>query len=474
MPENFLDSIDIPYEGKSPEQFLALATEVVKKLGWENYSIDEEGLSAFAKSPISGKEVSIIVLYYKDRAHAVVMLGEDHPGDHPYIEDFQTKYTEIKDDYAAEELNRLHLELEPGIEAPITATDRLKSVKAIFIPAKDYFVTPILIYINIIVFILMVLSGVNFMEPDNESLLAWGANFRPSTMDNEIWRLFTCSFLHIGILHLLMNCYALLYIGVLVEPYLGRLRFTVAYILTGLVASVTSLWWHDYIISAGASGAIFGMYGVFLALLLTNYIKKEQRMPLLTSVGIFVLYNLFSGMEDGIDNAAHVGGLVSGLLIGFAMIPGIRNTESAVPGRRTLAMVCALVLGFVCIVYTNIPNDISRYEKMIKTWSKNEETALNLYNLPDTTPNDIFLDEINYGISKWNENISLLKTMQKLDISEELKSRNRKLLRYCELRLANYILFKKTFETGVQDTIYNDEIQKKDREIEIVLKEINS
>ena len=124
-----------------------------------------------------------------------------------------------------------------------------------------------------------------------------------------------------------MNMYALLYIGVLLEPILGRSRFISAYLLTGLTASITSLWWHDLTISAGASGAIFGMYGVFLAMLTTNVIEEAKRKALLTSIAIFVGYNLIYGLKGGIDNAAHIGGLLGGLVIGYASILSLKKPE---------------------------------------------------------------------------------------------------------------------------------------------------
>jgi len=159
----------------------------------------------------------------------------------------------------------------------------------------------------------MIISGVHFFMPENQSLLDWGANFKPLTLAGQWWRLFTAIFLHIGIFHLLFNMYALFYIGLLLEPYLGKARFLAAYLISGIAASITSLWWNDLIISAGASGAIFGMYGVFLSLLSTNLLDKSVKKALLTSIAIFVVYNLLNGLKQGsgIDNAAHIGGLVS-------------------------------------------------------------------------------------------------------------------------------------------------------------------
>src|SRR5678809_608301 len=95
-------------------------------------------------------------------------------------------------------------------------------------------------------------------------------------------------------------------------------KYIIAYLATGIFASLASLWWHsEGINSAGASGAIFGLYGVFLALLFTNLIPKQVRSALLQSIGIFVVFNIVYGMRSGIDNAAHIGGLLTGMLIGF-------------------------------------------------------------------------------------------------------------------------------------------------------------
>ncbi len=140
---------------------------------------------------------------------------------------------------------------------------------AVFKPAKDYFITPIILNINLFIFLLMAMMGVSMVQPDSGSLLTWGANYGPLTLAGEWWRLISSCFLHIGVVHLLMNMYAFLLIGAQLEPRLGKLRFSVAYLLTGIIASGTSLWWHRHTISAGASGAIFGMYGVFLAMLTT-------------------------------------------------------------------------------------------------------------------------------------------------------------------------------------------------------------
>src|SRR5689334_12007874 len=92
-------------------------------------------------------------------------------------------------------------------------------------------------------------------------------------------RMITNVFVHIGILHLLFNMYGLYFVGRFLEPMLGKVRYITAYFCAGVIASLVSLYWHrnENIVSAGASGAIFGMYGVFLALLTTHLIPKSVR-----------------------------------------------------------------------------------------------------------------------------------------------------------------------------------------------------
>jgi rhomboid protease GluP len=194
---------------------------------------------------------------------------------------------------------------------------------------QGYFITFGIIGINVLVFILMAVTGVGIFSPSSEGLIRWGANYNYFTQSGEGWRLLTSVFVHIGIIHLLFNMYALFNIGAYLEPLLGRIRYAAVYLATGIFSSLTSLWWHsDRLLSAGASGAIFGLYGFFLALLTTKLIPAKTRAELLRSIGVFVVFNLFYGMKQGVDNAAHVGGLVSGFIFGYAMLPFLKD------GRR--------------------------------------------------------------------------------------------------------------------------------------------
>ena len=195
----------------------------------------------------------------------------------------------------------------------------LKEMLDFFIPKKGFYVTPIIIYLNLLIYIIMVFAGLDLISFKGIDLLNWGANFRPLVMDGQWWRLLTSIFLHGGLMHILANMYGLMFVGIFLEPLLGKTKYVFLYLITGIVASFASIWWHDATVSVGASGAIFGLYGFFLSCLLLKVFPSDFGKAFLTSVLVFVGFNLLMGFTGGIDNAAHIGGLVSGFILGLIM-----------------------------------------------------------------------------------------------------------------------------------------------------------
>jgi rhomboid protease GluP len=341
-----------------------------------------------------------------------------------------------------------------------------------FKPVENYFITPILVNLNIVIFIAMVLGGANIMLPDSETLLGWGANFRPSVLSGEWWRLITGCFIHIGILHLLMNMYALVYIGVLLEPHLGRTRFLIAYLLTGITASVTSLWWHELAVSAGASGAIFGMYGVFLALLTTSFIEQAARKPLLTSIGLFVLYNLGFGMASGIDNAAHIGGLVGGLFIGYLFVPGLKKPEARSLQIAALIVSTVVVIVFSVFIASTVPNGIGEYQANMKEFTKHEQVAMELFRLPQDTEKAKLLACVKDGLQEWQACLALVNEAGKLDVPYEVKKSIKLLREYCELRIKSFNLIYKAVSENTE--AYKSEIENYNSQIEKIINDLKA
>ena len=230
-----------------------------------------------------------------------------------------------------------------------TVTEEAKQAeeinKVMKLSGSNLYATYTIIGINVIVFILMAINGAGIFAPNAFVHIDWGSNFSPLTLSGDWWRLFTCIFIHFGIIHLAMNSYALYMAGVYLEPMLGKTKYLIAYLVTGIFASLASLWWHsEGINSAGASGAIFGLYGVFLALLFTNLIPKQMRSSLLQSIGVFVVFNLIYGTKSGIDNAAHIGGLLSGLIIGFIFYPLLKKEDKEIKSNLALLAIVAVAV----------------------------------------------------------------------------------------------------------------------------------
>ena len=204
---------------------------------------------------------------------------------------------------------------------------QLKGLTPVFI------VTPCLVGVNGLVFCLMVVSGVPILNPDLAQLVQWGANFGALSLGSQPWRAVTSMFVHIGIIHILFNMWCLWSLGQLAERLMGNWNFLILYLLSGVGGSLLSLWLHPQLVSAGASGAIFGVAGGLIALL---GMKKAQipgaaMKRTLKSLLFFVGYNLLYGMRGGIDNAAHLGGLLSGAALG-AFLPQRSPEATSVPG----------------------------------------------------------------------------------------------------------------------------------------------
>ena len=228
-----------------------------------------------------------------------------------------------------------------------------------------FIVTPCLVGLNVLVFCMMVASGASIMEPDLAQLIQWGANFGGLTLGPQPWRLLTSMFVHIGIFHLLFNMWCLWSLGKLAERLMGNWNFLILYLLSGVGGSLLSLRLHPQLVSAGASGAIFGVAGGLVALLGMKkaQIPSASMKQTFKSLLFFIGYNLLYGMRGGIDNAAHLGGLLSGAALGAFMPRRVQENASAPSISQSpqttsetpdssrfklagVALVCLLLVGF--------------------------------------------------------------------------------------------------------------------------------
>lgn len=214
-------------------------------------------------------------------------------------------------------------------------------------------VTLALVAINLIVFALMAFSGAGLLSPDGEEAIRWGSNFGPLTVDGEWWRLFTAMFIHSGLLHVGLNMVALYQSGRMVERMYGSAHYLMLYVFAGLSGSMVSILWHPLNNSVGASGAIFGVFGGLLAFILKPgsgvppAIVNEHR----NSTVAFIGFNLLNGfVQTGIDNGAHLGGLLGGLVFGFLLARPLDAAQRARAGIARMlppVLACLLLLGLL-------------------------------------------------------------------------------------------------------------------------------
>ncbi len=225
-------------------------------------------------------------------------------------------------------------------------------------------VTLILLAANILVFGAMLAFGAGLWHTSNSVQLAWGANFGPATKDGEWWRLGSALFLHFGIVHLAMNMISLWDGGRLVERMYGPGRFVLIYFCSGLGGNLLSLIAQgDRAVSGGASGAIFGVYGALMVFL---WRERRQLNPaefkwLFWAIVFFSAVTIGLGLQvTGIDNAAHIGGLLAGILTGAALARPFA-ADSPVGRSRWLAG-GALALSLALLI-GNIPEPRYRWSE---------------------------------------------------------------------------------------------------------------
>jgi rhomboid protease GluP len=185
-------------------------------------------------------------------------------------------------------------------------------------------------------FVVELVKGAGFDSLPIPLAIQLGADYGPLTITGQWWRILTSMFLHFGIIHIASNMYCLLILGSLAERLMGRAAYLVLYFGAGLAGSLLSLAVHPQIVSAGASGGVFGVAGG-----LVTYLWLEKA-PLdyasargqLQRLGVFIGINVIYSLQAGVDMMAHVGGLVAGLAIGAALPPflvGSGTTSAAIP-----------------------------------------------------------------------------------------------------------------------------------------------
>jgi rhomboid protease GluP len=473
----------ITVAGLDTATILAISYSAFKQLNWEVlFAGDEKLLGATPKSwktnsqqiIATGAEGLLTVSSEMIQNESFDLGGRNKKNIAAFLTAFENckitvTETSLQQNLAA--INDLRVKTQQVAEQEVKAAEEIDA--AMNLSTSNLYVTYAIIAINVLVFILMVVDGAGIMDLNPMVHAKWGSNYLPLTLSGDWWRVISSTFIHFGIIHLLMNMYCLYMIGIYLEPMLGKVKYITAYLCTGVLASIISLWWHSDIAeynSAGASGAIFGMYGLFLALLTTNLIPKQMRQPLLQSTGIFVVYNLVYGMKGGVDNAAHIGGLISGFVIGYIYVFAIKKEKEEQKLQWIIPLVIALTVGTAYgyleqnkIGIENRNKGLTKVkEETYKDFDKFNTNYNEFVELQDkaitavydtTVKGDVYIRQLDEtALPQWEKGIALANEMKTMDVNEAMQKKAVNIITYIQLR-KDEIAIRKEMVTDKSDAV---------------------
>jgi len=237
-------------------------------------------------------------------------------------------------------------EIDDEAPQPVMAVPWVRGESAITL-------TRVIFGANVAVFLAMALASHSIDDFPGSVAIPFGANYGPYTLSGDWWRLVTYMFLHGGIWHILFNMWCLWDLGALCEALYGRWTYGAIYLITGVAGGLASVAWNPGVLSVGASAAIFGLAGALAASFYLGEfsIPKEALRGTLRSLAFFIGFNVLFGFGynfflggtfAGIDNAAHVGGLVSGAILG-ALIAIVAPQAGALRRASIIGLVALMV-----------------------------------------------------------------------------------------------------------------------------------
>lgn len=440
--EKFIPLGDFP-----ADRYLVIAAQAIENLGWKLSHLSNEGIIAY--TPLSfqsySEEIAIRIVnnfaVFKSECVGIQLLFNDYGKNAKNLDRFFHEFDYVEfhlQDQWADSLSRFHAfakEQDPHYfdKAPLTAKNKIKNVLYLVLPQQNYLVTPILVLTNVLFFI----GGIAFLSlyllyvvrsgvppPDlRNSGYFMGANSRDLVLDGQYWRLISHQFLHGSLSHLFFNMYALVYIGLLLEPKLGPWRFVGVYVLSGICGGALSIVFHPTGYMLGASGAIMGLFGAFIALLISKAFEKNATRALLLSTVLVVMIMLVNGLfKQRVDNAAHFGGLLSGFAIGFLFYNQTWWRWRIPPYWRYAAGIALTVVATAVVLTTTQKLQTKEFLALELAYKKNWRKYARIYRMPDSLNRSERLAYIrDNGILVWRENERLAKQMSVLRLTEKYK-----------------------------------------------------
>lgn len=438
----------IPLANFPADRYLIIARQAIENLGWKLSHISETGLIAYTPISLSsyGEEISVRIksnfVLVNSECIGIQMCFTDYGKNAANLDRFFNEFEYVQyhlKDIWEETLEKFHEFAATQDEAyfekePLTAKNKIKNILYLFYPQQGYFVTPILINLNILywIFSLVLLSwntrfqieDAPFNDLSQNPYLSMGANNRELVLNGQFWRLITHQLIHFSFLHLFFNLYSLAYIGLMTEHKLGAKKYLFVYIISGICGGLVSLIFHKSGIMAGASGAIMGLFGAFLALLWSNAFEQHANKALLISTLIVTAIMLIAGIDENTDNSAHIGGLASGFVMGYLLFnEHIFKMRFSMRQRYLFTTLITTVFAAAILIFT--PDyELNKFRELQYAYDKNAFEFSKVYNLPNDLSKAEKLELIDrYGISAWQKNLRIVKQMRTLHLDERHRYR---------------------------------------------------
>ncbi len=232
-----------------------------------------------------------------------------------------------------------------GMRCPECARQKTKVRTAASI-RRDPQLTYALIAINVIAFVAMAAGGGGFVSRGGGDVFQNGALAAVFVADGEWWRIITAGFLHAGLLHLAFNMYFLWYLGNLMEPEIGKLRFAAIYFVSLIGGSFGALLLSPNAFTVGASGAVFGMMGAAIIAMRARGID-----PMQSGLGVTLLLNLaITFVIPGISIGGHLGGLFAGGVVGFLMFEVAERRRISLAPVVGVSVALGAALAVACVL----------------------------------------------------------------------------------------------------------------------------
>lgn len=450
----------IPLAEFPADKYLIIARQAIENLGWKLSHLSETGIIAY--TPLSfqsySEEISIRIIrnfaVVKSECVGIQLLLNDYGKNDANLEKFfhEFEYVEFHLKNVWEEnLSKFHQFIATQDDhyfekAPLATKNKIKNVLFLFFPQKGYTVTPILVLINIFYYFVLVVFSIVYLryqfvrngssyDPDfGEELkriaLNFGVNQRNLVLGGEYWRLITYQFIHGSKSHLFFNMYALVYLGLMIENKLGWKKYLFIYLVSGICGGLVSLIFHQEGVMMGASGAIMGLYGAFIALLITKSFEPKATKALLASTLIVSLLVLINGaFGKRVDNAAHIGGFVSGFIFTYLLNYKWDKTFEIKSWARYAVSVLLFLMFFSGVLHFSPKYGTEEYRKLRDTFNGNMGSLNSIMNLKISLPKDVKLISIKQdGIVPMERNLVVIKQMQALNLKpEDAKEREEKI-----------------------------------------------